>query len=304
MDESSKVRGTRKVVRRGDARRAIGLVFVAILTLAAVSIVLERVPHHLFDGHSGERPSPEYEHGDETSRFFGMDPLELYEIYEQELARLERAEWGQLDTALEPAETSTKAVPTRVRISRLDVDVEVGKSGTDAADLAAATASASDASVTWYEPGPSPGEVGNSVIFGKSGGDSDANEAGLADLRKIRVGDEVEVEREEEESVRFAVDQIRVCPPELPSDLVRSDPETPQLHLVTCGSDDASGGVIVSASLAADAEDPADEDDDGSETGSSSEDAEPSEENPDEEDEQADEEKAEEAKETEDEDQT
>lgn len=257
MDNSSKATRSAKGARRVDARRAAGLTLIAILTLATVSMVLDRIPAHIFEGRSEPTPSPEHQYPGTPPRYFGMDPLELYEIYENELSRWEAAEQPANHTTGDETEETevtgvARSAPTRLKITTIDLDVEVTKSGTDEETLLAAIAAAKEDSPAWYESGPSPGEIGNSVIAGKvADADSEDDESALADLRKLRLGAEIEVEREDGETVRFVVDTVRTCPSTLSAELLDAELDASWLHLVTCGDgDSAQDGVIISASFA------------------------------------------------------
>ncbi|MEV4760680.1 class F sortase [Micromonospora sp. NPDC049559] len=87
----------------------------------------------------------------------------------------------------------------------------------------------------WYQPGPSPGEVGNSVIVGHV--DSYAiGPAVFFRLGELKPGDTVLVTRKDRTVVRFRVDGVKAFPKTaFPTEQVYGASEQPSLRLVTCG---------------------------------------------------------------------
>jgi hypothetical protein len=129
----------------------------------------------------------------------------------------------------------TRSTPTRVRIPRIGVDARVmnlgiGENGRievpplEKADLAG-----------WYELGPSPGEVGNSVVVGHV--DSYAmGPAVFFKLGALKPGDDIEIKRKDGSVARFIVDGVDSYPKnEFPTGLVYGSSQQAGLRLVTCG---------------------------------------------------------------------
>ncbi|MEE6257307.1 class F sortase [Plantactinospora sonchi] len=89
----------------------------------------------------------------------------------------------------------------------------------------------------WYQPGPTPGEAGNSVIVGHV----DSKEIGPAvffRLGALLPGDRIEVVRKDGGTATFVVDSVKSYPKtNFPTDLVYGPSVQPGLRLVTCGGD-------------------------------------------------------------------
>jgi sortase (surface protein transpeptidase) len=108
----------------------------------------------------------------------------------------------------------------------------------------------------WYSLGPTPGEVGSSVILGHVDGYS---EPGIFfRLRELKPGDRVLVAREDGTTARFVVYRTEQVPKDdFPAEKVYGGTARPELRLITCGGtfDRESGNyrdnLIVSAALTA-----------------------------------------------------
>ena len=108
----------------------------------------------------------------------------------------------------------------------------------------------------WWLGGPEPGETGPAVILGHV----DSQEEGPAvffDLRYMKAGDEIHVDRVDGSTITYVVDFLESHDKdEFPTDAVYGPTEQPTLRLVTCGGDFDFGvrtyeeNVIVFASLA------------------------------------------------------
>jgi sortase (surface protein transpeptidase) len=107
----------------------------------------------------------------------------------------------------------------------------------------------------WYSLGPTPGEVGASVILGHVDGYS---EPGIFfRLRELQPGDRVLVTREDGITAQFQVYHTELAPKaDFPTDKVNGDTSRPELRLITCGgtfdwhSGNYRDNVIVFAALA------------------------------------------------------
>lgn len=148
--------------------------------------------------------------------------------------------------------TSTDPVaPTRLRIPKIDVSAVVESVGVDTDGNMAAPSDWRD--VSWYEPGFSPGEVGNAVFAGHL--DWDGNTAVFWDLDELRSGDVVQVEGDGR-LLTYVVTSVEVYD----YDVVDTSPifgtaEGSQIKLITCdgefidGSDTYEKRLIVTAQL-------------------------------------------------------
>ncbi|NBE84238.1 class F sortase [Micromonospora sp. NEAU-HG-1] len=86
----------------------------------------------------------------------------------------------------------------------------------------------------WYDRGPTPGESGRAVIVGHV--DTKNGPAVFYELGKLKVGDRIEVTRDDRTVVVFAVDAVEhFGKDELPADRVYGDNGPPELRLITCG---------------------------------------------------------------------
>ncbi|GAB2936118.1 class F sortase [Micromonospora polyrhachis] len=87
----------------------------------------------------------------------------------------------------------------------------------------------------WYQPGPSPGEIGNSVIVGHV----DSAVIGPAvffHLGALQPGDKIQVTRKDRTIAKFRVDSVESYPKTgFPTELVYGPTEKAALRVVTCG---------------------------------------------------------------------
>ncbi|WP_413775603.1 class F sortase [Micromonospora sp. RTGN7] len=108
----------------------------------------------------------------------------------------------------------------------------------------------------WYDRGPTPGEPGRAVVVGHV--DTKSGPAVFYELGKLKIGDRIEVTRDDRTVVVFAVDSVEhFGKDELPADRVYGDDGPPELRLITCGGQWVGGrtgyadNVIAFASLVA-----------------------------------------------------
>lgn len=86
----------------------------------------------------------------------------------------------------------------------------------------------------WYEYGPSPGQLGSSVILGHV--DSYQGPAVFFKLRSLRPGDRVDVALADGVTAHFEVRQVAMYPKaQFPTQLVYGPRSYSALQLVTCG---------------------------------------------------------------------
>ncbi|WP_037315938.1 class F sortase [Amycolatopsis orientalis] len=86
----------------------------------------------------------------------------------------------------------------------------------------------------WYEHGPTPGEVGPSVILGHV--DGNKQKGIFFRLKELVPGDKVSIARKDGTTAEFAVTKVeRVAKDKFPTDAVYGDTTAPELRLITCG---------------------------------------------------------------------
>lgn len=108
--------------------------------------------------------------------------------------------------------------------------------------------------VGWYKNGPTPGEVGSSVILGHV--DSFEGPAVFYHLGDLETGDLIEVEREDGTIAKFVVDtKERYSRADFPNERVYGPTDKSELRLITCtgtfnhGEQIYSHNLVVYASL-------------------------------------------------------
>lgn len=126
----------------------------------------------------------------------------------------------------------TVSVPVRLRIPALHVDTRLQRLGVQADGTIAVPGSPDIAG--WYERGPRPGQPGPAVILGHV--DSQSGPGVFVNLRNVRLGTTVVVDRADGSTVTFRVTAVsRVAKTQFPTDLVYAPTLDPTLRLVTCG---------------------------------------------------------------------
>ncbi|MEV6692379.1 class F sortase [Micromonospora sp. NPDC051196] len=124
--------------------------------------------------------------------------------------------------------------PVSLTVAAVDISAPVKPVG-DAPDGTIAVPPLSRHEETgWYDRGPVPGEPGPAVIVGHV--DTKSGPSVFYDLHKLRVGDTVEVKREDGSVAVFTVDSVEHFPKDqLPADRVYGHDGPPGLRLITCG---------------------------------------------------------------------
>ncbi|RIV36577.1 class F sortase [Micromonospora radicis] len=154
-----------------------------------------------------------------------------------------------------PVPGLARAVPTAISIPRIGVDAQIMPLGTNPDGTVQVPPLDQALLAGWYEPGPSPGEVGNAVIVGHV--DSAAiGPAVFFSLGALQPGDVITVSRADGQPANFQVDSVASYPKDaFPTEQVYGPSDRPGLRVVTCGGqfDEATGdypdNVIVFASL-------------------------------------------------------
>ncbi|MFC3501008.1 class F sortase [Micromonospora krabiensis] len=164
----------------------------------------------------------------------------------------------EADQPAEAAPTATglpRSAPTTITIPRIGVDAQIMSLGTNPDGTVQVPPLDQAQFAGWYEPGPSPGEVGNAVVMGHV----DSAKLGPAvffDLGAMQAGDTLTVKRADGRTLTFRVDSVRSYPKTaFPTELVYGPSDRPGLRVVTCGGlfDETArsylNNVIVFASL-------------------------------------------------------
>lgn len=137
----------------------------------------------------------------------------------------------------EPVETKApvtlpRSEPTRVRLSRLNIDaslVSVGLKLDGSMEIPSTYGSAG-----WYKLAPTPGELGPAIIVGHV--DSPRGPAVFWRLRETQPGDIVEIDRADSKTVKFKVDTVEQVPSNyLPVQQIFGDINHAGIRLMTCG---------------------------------------------------------------------
>ncbi|MGK5519508.1 class F sortase [Micromonospora sp. URMC 107] len=150
-----------------------------------------------------------------------------------------------------------RSAPTTIAIPRIGVDAAIMPLGTNPDGTVQVPPLERAQLAGWYEPGPSPGEIGNAVIVGHV--DSAAiGPAVFFSLGALQPGDTITVTRQDGQQATFTVESVKAYPKtEFPTEQVYGPSNRPGLRVVTCGGtfDEAAGSypdnVVVFASMPA-----------------------------------------------------
>ena len=124
--------------------------------------------------------------------------------------------------------------PVRVLIPAIRVDSELMSLGLQADGTLQVPAAGFPAG--WFTGAPTPGERGPAVIAGHV--DWGGSPGVFYDLRKVVVGDEISVVREDGSTAVFRVQQVGQFPKDaFPTDAVYGDLDHAGLRVITCGGD-------------------------------------------------------------------
>ncbi|HEY8455512.1 MAG TPA: class F sortase [Actinopolymorphaceae bacterium] len=148
-----------------------------------------------------------------------------------------------------------RSTPVRIRIPKIDVNARIMKLGLKRDRTLQVPPDDKAYLAGWYRLGPTPGEVGNSVIVGHV----DSKKLGPAvffRLGELRPGDVIYVTRKNGSVAKFVVDGVKAYrKTRFPTQLVYGPSNVPGLRLVTCGGpwskeNSYRDNVIVFATLA------------------------------------------------------
>ena len=123
-------------------------------------------------------------------------------------------------------------MPTRLRVVSVGIDTSLLPLGLAADGSLEVPPSGFPAG--WFTGAPTPGERGPAVIAGHV--DMNGRAGVFYDLRRVRAGDAVVVDRADGSSVTFRVTAVSTYEKKnFPSQLVYGDLDHPGLRLITCG---------------------------------------------------------------------
>jgi sortase (surface protein transpeptidase) len=152
---------------------------------------------------------------------------------------------GPVDTAGKPAPAATgkaghapaalavaRSVPLELSIPAIGLTVSLSELGLNSNDTVEVPTNFQQPG--WYEYGPSPGQLGSSVILGHV--DSYLGPAVFFQLRTLRPGDTVDVTLADGVITHFVVRQVAMyLKADFPTQLVYGSHGSSALQLVTCG---------------------------------------------------------------------
>jgi hypothetical protein len=128
-----------------------------------------------------------------------------------------------------------RSEPTNVAIKKIGVAAKLMSLGVDQKGMIEVPPLSQAQLAGWYRLGPSPGEIGNSVIVGHV----DSRATGPAvffHLGSLKAGDQIQVTRNDGTVAGFTVDGVKSYPKTaFPTELVYGPSDKAGLRLVTCG---------------------------------------------------------------------
>lgn len=128
---------------------------------------------------------------------------------------------------------STKAIPIRLKIPKLNVDAAVEQMGlTPNGDMEAPN---NPKNVGWYKFGPYPGENGNAVIDGHYGIWQNGERSVFDDLKTLKIGDKLIIENNNDTTITFVVRDFKTYGKDADtSEVFKSNDNKAHLNLITC----------------------------------------------------------------------
>ena len=209
--------------RHGSSWRAVGAALVALLALLGAGFVgaaLNASP-------PVRPPQPLAEAG----------PTSLDPITDSRSDDEFDEEADGLSGDLRPADSTAfaRSEPTDITIPRIGVAAKIMSLGVNPDGTIQVPPLDQAQLAGWYQPGPSPGEIGNSVIVGHV----DSAVIGPAvffHLGALQPGDTIQVTRKDGTVAKFSVDRVESYPKTgFPTELVYGPTDKAALRVVTCG---------------------------------------------------------------------
>ncbi|WP_410577772.1 class F sortase [Amycolatopsis sp. lyj-108] len=143
------------------------------------------------------------------------------------------------------AEGLPKADPLSIDVPKIEAKSSLVPLGLNADNTVEVPPITRPMQAGWYVHGPTPGEVGPSVILGHV--DGNKQKGIFFRLKELAPGDKVSITRKDGKTAEFAVTKVeRVAKDKFPTDAVYGDTTEPELRLITCGGvfDKASNNYL------------------------------------------------------------
>ncbi|HET6290608.1 MAG TPA: class F sortase [Amycolatopsis sp.] len=132
------------------------------------------------------------------------------------------------------AEGLPKADPLSIDVPKIEAKSSLVPLGLNADNTVEVPPITRPMQAGWYVHGPTPGEVGPSVILGHV--DGNKQKGIFFRLKELAPGDKVSIARKDGKTAEFAVTKVeRVAKDRFPTDAVYGDTTEPELRLITCG---------------------------------------------------------------------
>ncbi|WP_414935744.1 class F sortase [Amycolatopsis sp. cmx-11-51] len=134
----------------------------------------------------------------------------------------------------EAADGMPKADPVSIDVPKIEAKSSLVPLGLNADNTVEVPPVTQPMQAGWYVNGPTPGEVGPSVILGHV--DGNKQKGIFFRLKELAPGDKVSIARKDGTTAEFAVTKVeRVAKDKFPTDAVYGDTTEPELRLITCG---------------------------------------------------------------------
>ncbi|MBE1580339.1 class F sortase [Amycolatopsis roodepoortensis] len=184
------------------------------------------------------------------AKWWRRAPLVLAAVLVAVLATLATVLSGPRETAAPPASAERTAVepsaepeasagmpkadPVSIDVPKIEAKSSLIPLGLNADNTIEVPPITQPLQAGWYVHGPTPGEVGPSVILGHV--DGNQQKGIFFRLKEMAPGDKVSVTRKDGTTAEFAVTKVeRVAKDKFPTDAVYGDTTEPELRLITCG---------------------------------------------------------------------
>ncbi|MGW0431084.1 class F sortase [Micromonospora sp. NPDC003197] len=207
--------------RHGLPWRAVGAAVVALLALLGAGFIgaaLKTSP-------PVRPPQPRAEAG----------PTNLNPITDDGALDGDEFDDGSDDLLSDDSTAFARSEPTDITIPRIGVAAKIMSLGVNPDGTIQVPPLDQAQLAGWYQPGPSPGEIGNSVIVGHV----DSAVIGPAvffRLGALQPGDKIQVTRKDRTIAKFKVDRVESYPKTgFPTELVYGPTDKAALRVVTCG---------------------------------------------------------------------
>ena len=139
---------------------------------------------------------------------------------------------GELEISAEETYVLPAATPYKLRIPAVDITAPF-ETPLDLTDEGGVVVPEAFDAVGWYKYSPTPGELGPSVVLGHV--DSNTGPAIFWNLKNLKVGEEIYIDREDGTTATFSVTKLENhTQGSFPTSKVYSDIDHAGLRLITC----------------------------------------------------------------------